>query len=185
MSKPAIFLDRDGTLNEAVGFVNDASRFRLYPWAVDAIRLIHDESHLAIVVTNQSGVGRGLYREELVKQVHGRFEHLLDDGGTSVDAIYYCPHAPTDGCECRKPKAGMLLRAEQELGVDLSKSWVVGDSYTDLQAAWNAGARGALVRTGFGAGSWTHQREGWPRAPDAVGDDLHHALCNIFWGDRD
>ena len=121
--KPAVFLDRDGTLNHQVGFVNHLSMFRLFPWTVDAIRLINREGYLAVVVTNQSGVARGLYTEELVDEVHGRFEKTLADAGAHLDGIYYCPHGPLQAeCDCRKPKPGLLLHATGLLGLDLANS---------------------------------------------------------------
>jgi D-glycero-D-manno-heptose 1,7-bisphosphate phosphatase len=178
---PAIFLDRDGTLNESVGFVNHVSRFRLFPWTVDAIRLINREGYLAVVVTNQSGVARGLYTEELLGEVHGGFEKTLADAGVHLDGIYYCPHGPIEsGCDCRKPKPGMLHRAQEDLGIDLTRSVVVGDSYSDLELGWNVGARSALVLTGFGQGSYEHQRNAWARQPDWVAPTLYSALMDIF-----
>jgi D-glycero-D-manno-heptose 1,7-bisphosphate phosphatase len=179
--KPAIFLDRDGTLNEPVGFVNHLSMFRLFPWTVDAIRLINREGYLAVVVTNQSGVARGLYTEELVDEVHGRFEKTLADAGAHLDGIYYCPHGPMQTeCDCRKPKPGMLHRAQHDLDVDLARSVVIGDSYSDLELGWSVGARSALVLTGFGQGYYEHQRNGWARQPDWVAPNLYSALMDIF-----
>jgi D-glycero-D-manno-heptose 1,7-bisphosphate phosphatase len=183
--RPAIFLDRDGTLNESVGFVNHPSRFRLFPWTVNAIRTLRDEGYLAVVVTNQSGIGRGIFGEELLHEVHGELEHILAEADTKLDGIYYCPHRPAEECECRKPKPGLLLRAAEELHVDLGRSWMVGDSYSDLEAAWAAGARGALVTTGYGEGHWENHRRKWPRPPEVVAPDLHRALCAIFWGALD
>jgi len=181
LGKPAIFLDRDGTLNEPVGFVNHASLFRLFPWTVDAIRLINREGYLAVVVTNQSGVARGLYTEELLDEVHGGFEKTLADAGVHLDGIYFCPHGPTQNeCDCRKPKPGMLHRAQEDLGIDLTRSVVIGDSYSDLELGWNVGARSALVLTGFGQGYYDHQRSGWTRQPDWVAPNLYSALMDIF-----
>ena len=179
--RPAIFLDRDGTLNEPVGFVNHISLFRLFPWSVEAIRLINRQGYLAVVVTNQSGVARGLYSEALVHEVHRRLRETLSESGAYLDGIYYCAHGPTqDECECRKPKPGMLRQAQKDLGVDLERSVVVGDSYTDLQMAWSVGSRAALVFTGFGRGYYENQSAGWPRQPDWVAPHLYGALAEIF-----
>ncbi len=180
--RPAVFLDRDGTLNESVGYVNHESRFHLYPWAVDAVRLIREEGHLAVVVTNQSGVGRGYFSRALVEKLHQKMQARLTEAGCPLDGIYTCPHRPDGGCACRKPRPGMLLRARDELGIDLSRSWIVGDTISDLQAGWSAGARAALVETGFGAGSFEYEGEGWERQPDLVGANLYRVLCDIFWG---
>jgi D-glycero-D-manno-heptose 1,7-bisphosphate phosphatase len=181
-ARPAIFLDRDGTLNEAVGYLNHPSRFKLFPWSVEAIRVIRDEGYLAIVTTNQSGVARGLIAREALEAVHGELRRILEEAGAPLDGIYDCPHGPGDGCDCRKPKPGLLRRAESELGVDLARSWVVGDSLSDLQVAWSVGARGALVRTGYGEGALRYQQKDWARKPDLVAPDLHRAVCAIFWG---
>ncbi len=182
--KPAIFLDRDGTLNESVGYVNHASRFRLFPWSVDAVRLVRDEGYLAVIVTNQSGIGRGFFSDELLTSIHGELEARLEKAGTGLDGIYYCPHKPSDECECRKPQAGMLRRASEsdELDIDLERSWIVGDTMTDLEAGWAVGTRGALVRTGFGEGSLKFESAGWPRQPDLVADNVYRAIADIVWG---
>lgn len=180
--RPAIFVDRDGTLNQAVGFVNHASLFRLFPWSMEAIRLINRSGFLAVLVTNQSGVARGLYTEELVKQVHARLNDALAEAGARLDAIYYCPHGVAGSCDCRKPKPGMLLQAEQELDVDLARSYVIGDSGSDLETAWNAGSRAALVLTGHGRGNYEHHRDKWPRQPDVVAPNLYLAVAEIVWG---
>ena len=179
--KPAIFLDRDGTLNEGVGYVSHPSRFTLFPWTVEAIRAIRDEGFLAVMITNQSGIGRGYFSEEMLRGVHGDFQRLLEAAGTALDGIYYCPHRPDEGCECRKPKPGMLLRASKELGCDLSRSWMVGDNESDLKTAWSVGARAALVRTGDGEGNLGYQARSWLRQPDLVAANLHRAVCEILW----
>lgn len=182
-SRPAIFLDRDGTLNEAVGFVNHESRFRLFPYTVEAVRAIRDEGYLAVIVTNQSGIGRGLFDESVMHRIHENFRARLREAGGEIDGVYFCPHAPSSGCECRKPRPGMLLRAASELEIDLARSWIVGDSYTDLEAGWAAGARSALVRTGSGEGALEHDGGAWPRKPDRVAPDLLQAVCSILWGE--
>jgi D-glycero-D-manno-heptose 1,7-bisphosphate phosphatase len=180
--KPAIFLDRDGTLNEAVGYVSHRSRFRLFPYSVESVRAIRDAGFLAVLVTNQSGVGRGYFPEELVQEIHRDFQRLLENAGTGLDGIYYCPHRPDEGCECRKPKPGMLIRAAKELGCDLSRSWMIGDNRTDLEAGWNAGARSALVRTGDGEGNLAYEAKRWAKPANLIATNLHQAVCDILWG---
>jgi D-glycero-D-manno-heptose 1,7-bisphosphate phosphatase len=180
--RPAIFLDRDGTLNQSVGFINHASLFRLYPWTTEAVRLINQSGFAAVLVTNQSGVARGLYTEELVEEVHTRLAEHLAESGAHLDGVYYCPHGVSGiECDCRKPKGGMLLRAERELGVDLSRSYVVGDSRSDLETAWNVGARAALVFTGYGRGIYETLRGGSRRLPDIVAPNVHSAVMEIVW----
>ncbi len=170
----AVFLDRDGTLSHEVGYVNHPDRFRLFAFAPRAVRLLNALGLRVVVITNQSGVARGYFTEDLLGEVHRRMEEGLARGGASIDAIYYCPHLPAgDGvCECRKPSAGMLRRAEQELGVDLSRSWVVGDMITDIEMGRAVGARTILLRTGYGLGQITYQRDRWRVEPDVVCDNL-------------
>jgi len=184
--KPAIFMDRDGTLSHEVGYVNHLSRFRLYPYAVDAVRLINRSGFLAVVVTNQAGVARGYFPESLVHEVHGALRAALEKGGARLDGLYVCLHHPSVGdppyrqdCDCRKPRPGLLRRAETELGVDLRRSWMVGDRRNDLEVAWNAGARAALVRSGYGLGELTYHAPAWPRQPDLVADNLLEAVQKI------
>ena len=179
--KPAIFVDRDGTLNELVGYLNDLDAFELYPWSHEAIRLINGSGFLAVVVTNQSGVARGIYSEELVRTVHSRMTEMLEGADARLDGIYYCPHATSGDCECRKPKPGMLEEAQQDFEIDMSRSWVVGDSYSDLEMAWNTGGRAALVLTGYGRGNYEHHRDRWSRQPDIVAPNLYSAVVEIVW----
>ena len=185
--RPAIFIDRDGTLSHEVGYVNHPSRFRLFPFAVDAIRTINQAGVLAVLVTNQAGVARGYFPESMIEEVHGRVREALDAGGAHLDGLYVCPHHPTEGqppyrqdCQCRKPRPGLLRRAEQELGADLARSWVIGDRHGDLELAWSVGARAAMVRTGYGLGELTYQASRWKRQPDLVADHLLEAVERIL-----
>lgn len=153
----AVFMDRDGTLNEDTGFVSKPEDLVIYPWAAEAVRLINRAGMKAIVVTNQSGVARGFYSEETLGLIHERLICELGRAGARLDGIYYCPHHPDSAderyrisCDCRKPLPGMLRRAAREHGVDLGSSFVVGDKPSDLELARNAGARSALVLTGRG-----------------------------------
>ena len=127
--RPAVFMDRDGTLNEPVGFINHISMFRLFPWSVEAVRVVNRAGFLAVVVTNQSGVARGIYSDELVQSVHSRMTEMLEGADARLDGIYYCPHGTSGDCECRKPKSGMLEQAQQDLDIDMNRSWVIGDSF--------------------------------------------------------
>jgi len=187
MARPAIFIDRDGTLSHEVGYVNHASRFRLFPYAVDAVRAVNRSGFLAILVTNQSGVARGYFPEALVDEVHGAINASMAAGGARLDAIYVCTHHPAAGeppyrrdCDCRKPRPGMLRRAEAELDVDLARSYVVGDRLADLQLAWGVGARGVLVKSGYGLGELTFHAPSWPRPPDLVAEHLFDAVSRIL-----
>jgi D-glycero-D-manno-heptose 1,7-bisphosphate phosphatase len=186
VTRPAVFIDRDGTLSEEVGYVNHLSRFRLLPFAVDAVRLVNQSGRLAVVVTNQAGVARGYFPESLVDDVHRTVRERMAAGGARLDGIFYCPHHPSAGeapyrldCECRKPKPGLLRQAARELDIDLARSWMIGDRYADLQVAWAVGARGALVRTGYGEGELAHKSEAWPRPPDLIATHLLEAIAHI------
>jgi D-glycero-D-manno-heptose 1,7-bisphosphate phosphatase len=163
-------LDRDGTIAEEVGYLNHVSRFRLLPGVATAIRTLNEVELRVIVLSNQSGVGRGYFSESVVvKEVHDRMRGELLVQGARFDGVYYCPHASADGCGCGKPKTGMLEQAARELLVDLKRWFGVGDRYGDIAAANRAGARSVLVRTGYGEGelAWRAQsgrdnRSSWP-----------------------
>jgi D-glycero-D-manno-heptose 1,7-bisphosphate phosphatase len=153
----AVFLDRDGTLIEEVGYLDRPERVELYPWSTDAIRALNRAGVRIVMITNQSGVARGFFTESVVEAVHDHIAVLLRSGGAHIDAYYYCPHHP-DGkmaeyarvCDCRKPLRGLVDRAARELGVDPARSFAVGDRWVDVALARSVGARGILVRTGYG-----------------------------------
>ena len=156
--RPAIFLDRDGVVIEDTHHLSSPKQVRLVRGSAEAIRSLNRAGWPVVVVTNQSGVGRGLFTDETVDAVHAHLTDLLAGYGARITAYYHCPHHPAADvaayrveCECRKPKAGMLLRAAAEHDLDLGRSWMVGDRDTDLEAGAAAGTRTALVRTGYGA----------------------------------
>ena len=181
--RPAIFLDRDGTLSHEVGYVNHASRFRLFPWSVGTVRAINDAGWLAAVVTNQAGVARGYFPELVVHEVHARLNEAMASGGARLDGLYVCLHHPREGrppyrtdCDCRKPRPGLLTRAAAELGLDLRASVMVGDRLSDVAAGHAAGAAGVLVLTGYGLGEWESRPAGGEIKPDHVAPDLLDAV---------
>src|SRR5437762_8952733 len=152
----AVFIARDGTLSEEVGYINHPSRFRVFPYSAEAIKLLNDAGWLAVVVTNQAGVARGYFTEDLIQLVHNQLGHDLKEGGARLDAIYYCAHHPSVGeppyrfdCDCRKPKPGLITRASADLHIDLKQSWMIGDRYSDIELARNAGVRSAFVLSGY------------------------------------
>jgi D-glycero-D-manno-heptose 1,7-bisphosphate phosphatase len=175
-----VFLDRDGTVAEEVGYLNHLSRFRLLDGAAGAIRRLNDALLQVIVVTNQSGVGRGYFPEQLVRGVHEKMIAELREVGARIDGVYYCPHVSGDDSDCRKPKTGMLDLAARELKVDLKKSFVVGDRHADVELAHRAGARSILVRTGYGEGELAWHAKNWPRQADFVARDLPDAVKRIL-----
>ena len=174
--RTAVFLDRDGTVTEEVGYLNHWKRFRLLPGVGGAIRRLNEASLPVIVVTNQSGVGRGYFPEDLVRDVHERMSSELFNAGARLDGVYFCPHVPTDECSCRKPRTGMLEQAARELRLDLKSSFVVGDRHSDVELAHRAGARSILVRTGYGEGELAWHAKDWPRQPEFVAADLLDAV---------
>jgi D-glycero-D-manno-heptose 1,7-bisphosphate phosphatase len=187
MKRRAVFIDRDGTISEEIGYVNHPSRYRVFPYSAEAVRLLNEAGWLAVLVTNQAGVARGYFTEEMIGSVHNILREEMERGGARLDAIYYCAHHPSVGqppyrvdCDCRKPKPGLIQRAAQELEIDLAQSWMVGDRYSDIELARNAGVRAAFVLSGYGRGEWEFQRAGWTTAPDIVADDLLEAVRKII-----
>ena len=153
----AVFLDRDGTINEEVGYLDSLDKLKIIPSAYEAIRLINESGMKGVVISNQAGVARGFFTEDFVKITHEHLQTALRQKGASIDNFYYCPHHPTEGiepyrkdCNCRKPAPGMLLRAAQDLNIDLTRSYLVGDRFRDMEAAKKVGVKGVLVKTGYG-----------------------------------
>lgn len=178
--KGAVFLDRDGTIGEEMGYVNHIDRFEVFPFAADAIRQLNAAKIPVIVVTNQSGVARNIFPESLVHEVHKKMVAQLAAGGAWIDGVYFCPHKSEDICECRKPLPGLLHRAAGEHELDLSASWVVGDRYADLEMGYAAGGCGILVMTGYGRGEYELHSAAWPRQPDALANNLRDAVVHIL-----
>jgi D-glycero-D-manno-heptose 1,7-bisphosphate phosphatase len=180
--RPAVFLDRDGTICEEMGYVNHIDRLQIFPYAAEAIRHLNEAQIPVVVITNQSGIARGIFPESLVHQIHKKMIAELASGGAWIDAIYFCPHKKEDACDCCKPKPGLLERAANEHGLDLPASWMVGDRYADVEMAHRGGARGILVMTGYGRGEYELHRAKWPKLPDALADNLTEAVRLIVNG---
>lgn len=178
--RPAVFLDRDGTIVEDVDYLTRPDQLRLIPGAAAAIRTINQMGYAAVIVTNQSAVARGMLSENALAGVHDRLREMLAAEGAHIDGIYYCPHLP-DGnvaqyartCDCRKPAPGMLLQAARDLGLDLTASVMIGDSLRDLEAGKAAGCRQLiLVKTGQGS-----MAAGQAGSGDIIVDDLPAAIA--------
>jgi D-glycero-D-manno-heptose 1,7-bisphosphate phosphatase len=166
-----------------MGYINHVDRFSLLPGTAKAIRLINANGLKAVVVTNQSGVARGMFPESLVGEVHRKMEDLLRAGKAYVDGIYYCPHHPDFGpseyrrpCHCRKPATGMIERACSELNIDPKRSYMVGDRISDVEFGHKIGARGILVLTGYGKGELAYRNGQWKKGPDFIARDLYDAV---------
>jgi len=174
--RAGVFVDRDGTLCEEVGYMNHVSRFRMFPFVAAALRRLNQAGYAVMVVSNQSGIARGYFPESVLEEVTQRMKQQLAQAGAKVDAVYYCAHASSENCTCRKPKTGMLDCAAREHAVELQRSFVVGDRYIDIELARNARARGILVRTGYGEGEVAWHAAKWPAPPDFVASDLAQAV---------
>ena len=183
-----IFLDRDGTINEYVGFLRNERQMRLMPGVAEAIKGINNSDYLCIVVTNQPVIARGEVTENGLENIHMKMEKLLGEEGAYIDDLYYCPHHPDKGfegevpelkivCDCRKPAIGLIERAVKEHNIDLSESIMIGDSTLDMQMAKNAGIRGILVKTGQGGLDGKYDVE-----PDEVYEDLKEAVEGLLIG---
>ena len=182
----AIFLDRDGTMNVSKGFISKADDLELIPGTIEAIKDINKSGALAIVITNQPVIARGECSFEELHNIHNKLKTLLGEKGAFVDDIFYCPHHPDKGfegevpelkfdCECRKPKTGMIEEAVEKYNIDLSKSYMVGDSTMDLEMARNAGIKSVLVNTGFAGNDGKYDR-----SCDIEAEDLLDAVEKII-----
>ena len=172
--KKAFFLDRDGVIIEQVEYIRDPDEVKLTPGAAEALKLIHRNGFLAVVISNQSGIARGKFTLDELMAVQRRMYDLLAEQGEKIDGFYFCPHDPhVDVCSCRKPKPGMIFQAVRELGIDAGASFMIGDRPADIETGIAGGCRdGAMVLTGYGEGTAEVARErGYRVAPtllDAV-----------------
>jgi D-glycero-D-manno-heptose 1,7-bisphosphate phosphatase len=170
-SSPAVFIDRDGTIIEDRDYCSDPSEVKLFPGAPEALRRLKSNGFKLIIITNQSGIGRGLFTLDQYRAVEA--EVLRQLGAGLIDATYFCPHLPSQHCSCRKPAPGMILEATREYQIDLSRSFLVGDKEIDVECARNAGVRSIRVKTG-------PQRDTSDSRADWVAEDLRAAV-EIIW----
>jgi D-glycero-D-manno-heptose 1,7-bisphosphate phosphatase len=191
MKKPAVFIDRDGTINEEMGYVNHVNRFRILPGVPQAIRMLNRHGFLVLVVSNQSGVARGYYPLDLVKTLHQILLTRIREKKGSIDEIFFCPHHPAGSipefsrdCDCRKPKIGLIQQACKSFEIDLQRSFVVGDMCTDIELAHRAGLTGVLVKTGYGLGEIEYILPQKTAQPAHIAEDLLDAVRWIL-GRRD
>lgn len=163
----AVFIDRDGTLIEEVNFLSRLEDLQIFPYTGEAIRLLKEAGFLIVVVTNQSGIGRKIFEESAMRQIHETLQADL-----SLDAFYFCPHLPTDGCRCRKPNLGMIESAQSDFEIDLENSWIIGDKAIDVETGFNAKIKTALVLTGYGKKAVRELK----KTPDVVAENLLKAV---------
>jgi len=178
---PAIFLDRDGVLIEnRSDYVRDWSQVRIFSKAIEALSLVSAKRYKVVIITNQSGIGRKFISAETAHEINQKLVDVIEESGGQIDGVYMCPHRPEEQCSCRKPRPGLILQAARELALDLQRSWMIGDAWSDLLAGKDAGIHGIImVRTGRGTEQLLQP------APESVGDylvsnDLSDALNNIF-----
>src|SRR5512145_1749179 len=179
----AVFLDREGTLNEEVGYLDSAGKLQMIPEAFEAVRRINESGMKAVVVTNQAGVAKGLFSEKFVRDVNDRIQGLFIEYGAQIDRFYYCPHHPSEGvdpyrkiCDCRKPEPGLLQQAAQDLDIDLARSYMIGDHLRDVETARRVGAKGILVTTGHGADQLKTSGITAANQPDYVAKNILEAV---------
>lgn len=174
----AVFLDRDGVITaEPPYFAHKPDQFKVLPNSLDAIKLLNENNFKVILVSNQSGIGRHYYTVQDMQVFNNLLTSSLNQINAHIDKIYFCPHHPDEGCECRKPKPGMLLLAEKELNIDLKHSYVVGDRLVDIQAGKSAGCTTILVRTGHGG----HEIQSYPDInPHIIVDNIYDAALYII-----
>ncbi len=169
-----IFFDRDGTLNREVEYLSDPEQVELYPEVVPALQRLTAVGYGIIVVTNQSGIGRGFFTVEAMQRVNARVEEILAEYGVQIARFYYCPHLASDGCNCRKPRSGMLEAAAQDFGIDLADGVItVGDKLMDVELGQRVGGKGILLRTGHGM---EFELEQEATVPDFVAPTMSEAV---------
>jgi D-glycero-D-manno-heptose 1,7-bisphosphate phosphatase len=189
MKKPAVFIDRDGTINEQMGYINHVSRFKILPRVPQAIRMLNRHGFLVLVVSNQSGVARGYYPMDLVETIHHLMVARIKEKQGVIDGVFFCPHHPAGSvpefsreCNCRKPKTGLIEQACKSFEIDLRRSFVVGDMYTDIELAHRAGLKGVLVKTGYGLGEIEYILSRKAAKPAHIAEDLLDAVRWIMRG---
>lgn len=168
-----VLIDRDGTINVEKHYLSSPDQLELFPQSAEAIKLLRNAGFKVVIVTNQSGIGRGYFNLDKLSEIHNRLENLLKENNTEIDAIYFCPHLPEDNCKCRKPLPGMAIQAAKDFNANLSESFVIGDNIADIELGKNINATTILVRTGYG------QKIASEVSPDYVVENLYEAALLI------
>ena len=179
---PAVFLDRDGTVCEEVGYLKDPAKLSLIPGSAQAIQTIIQNGWKPIIVSNQSGIARKLLSVDEVEDINRKLLEMLDEQNVFVEKIYYCPHHPEAeppyniSCDCRKPSPGLLQQASKEYHLNLAESIMIGDKYSDVETGHRLNIPGILVRTGFGRREIEKYQDHWNKAPDYIAENLLDAI---------
>jgi len=183
----AVFLDRDGTIIEDVGYLNNPKEIKFIPGTIEAIKKLNQAGYKVVVITNQSGIARGLIREDMLQTIDKTMQKTILAGGAHLDGIYYCPHHPDHGhypykrkCNCRKPGPGMILKAQKDLNIDLKQSFMIGDKISDVEAGINAKVKPILVLTGQSA----QFKEKAAEKGIKICQDLNQAVDQLLAGPR-
>ncbi|HDD35416.1 MAG TPA: HAD family hydrolase [Candidatus Desulfofervidus auxilii] len=183
----AVFLDRDGTINEEMGYINHSERLIILPKVPEALRLLKMHGFKIILITNQSGAAKGYFPLDFIEEINNLLQKKLKEYNVSLDAIYYCPHHPQavvpalkKDCFCRKPKPGLIKRAQKDFGLELKNCYVIGDRFVDIELAYNVGAKGILVMTGYGKGELKFIAPNHPLKPHFIAKDLLEAATWII-----
>lgn len=186
---PTVFIDRDGTINLDAGYINDPDNFVMYPFAPQAVRMLNLSGFLTVIITNQAGLGRGFFTLETMNKIHEKMFAEFKAQGAKINGLYYCPHhigskipEYDKDCRCRKPYTEMIEKAAEELPIDMSKTYFIGDKYSDMQTGFNAGCKTVMVKTGYGKGELLQKSPKWERMPDAVCEDLLDGVRLILSG---
>ncbi|HGY10813.1 MAG TPA: HAD family hydrolase [Desulfobacterales bacterium] len=186
MTDKIVFLDRDGTIIEEMGYINHFSRIRPLPEAIEAIKLFRQYGFKVVVLTNQAGVARGYFSEEALIEMNNYMLQRFENSGARIDALYYCPHHPEGkvekyriDCNCRKPKTGLIEKAVKELNLRLDKAWMIGDRMSDVELAKNAGIEATYVLTGYGTGDYVKVKGGFDVKPKLIFNNVLQAAQTI------
>jgi len=145
MANKTVFIDRDGTINANTGYIKTPDDFKIYKGVAEGIKILNNMGYKVIIITNQSGIARGFFNEEMLEKIHEKMKKELSEKGATVDAIYFCPHHPDEKCNCRKPEPGMLQKAMKDFDVDVQKSFIIGDRMLDVEAGNKIGVKTVLV----------------------------------------
>lgn len=184
---PTVFIDRDGTINIDAGYINDPDSFVMYPFAPQAVRMLNDAGFLAVIITNQSGLGRGFFTLDIMNNIHKKMYSIFDKNGVIINGLYYCPHDPNAkiaefkaDCNCRKPKTGMVDAAINELPIDTNNMYFIGDKYSDMKTGFASGCKTIMVETGYGKGELLNNSHKWDRMPHKTAANLLEAARLIL-----
>jgi histidinol-phosphate phosphatase family protein len=178
MTNRAVFLDRDGTINEEVNYLNKEDQVKILPGSAKAIKILNEHGYKVIIITNQSGVARGYLSIQKLEEINKHLKSELLKEGAIIDAIYYCPHHPDEGCDCRKPNTKLLERAAEDLDIDFTSSYIVGDKLNDLKTGKKVGCGTVLVLTGYGKTEFK-ELEKLDFKPNHIAENLYHAVLWI------